>query len=323
MRSALSRSMRRGTLRAYLWAALFVLAGCGINVSDNGPFGVSQPQSPAGAGFGGTGGVAAIPGTGGTVGVGGAPAPISTGAAGVGMIPGTGGVTGLGGAGGKMSTGGTGGMGTGGMGGTGGIGTGGMMGMAGVGAAGAGTGGMGMTGGPCGSGTPTDGRPTTGPLACIVEQHNAVRAMVMTATPLPPVTWSADLAAYAQQWTDMTCSSPRHRTSPSLNGQRLGENLYAGFGNTQTSGAGKQAVDGWAGEVACYTFGTFMSGDKCDMTCTSRMSSDGCGHYTQIVWRTSIQIGCGVTTCGSGLSMQTEVICNYAAAGNFIGMNPY
>jgi hypothetical protein len=179
-----------------------------------------------------------------------------------------------------------------------------------------------MMGGPCGSGTPTDGRPTTGPLACIVEQHNAARAKVMTTTPLPPVTWSADLAKYAQEWTDMTCTSPRHRTSPSLNGKPLGENLYASSGLGDTM-AGKQAVDGWAGEVACYTYGTFMKADKCDMTCTSMMHSDGCGHYTQVVWRASTQIGCGVSTCGSGFSMQTEVICNYAPAGNYVGINPY
>jgi pathogenesis-related protein 1 len=179
------------------------------------------------------------------------------------------------------------------------------------------------TGGPCGSGTPTDGRPTTGQLACIVEEHNAVRAMVKdTTTPLPPVTWSDDLAKYAQEWTDMTCMSPRHRSSPSLNGKPLGENLFAAQGGMITN-AGKEAVDGWAGEVACYTFGKFMSGDKCDMSCTSQMHSDGCGHYTQVVWRKSIQIGCGVTSCGSGFNTQTEVICNYAPAGNYVGENPY
>ena len=177
-------------------------------------------------------------------------------------------------------------------------------------------------GGDCGSGTPTDGRPTTGPLACIVEQHNAVRAKVSSMTPLPPVTWSADLAKYAQEWTDQTCMSPKHRPSPSQNGKPLGENLYASFGTGDTS-PGKHAVDGWAGEVACWTFGAFLRGDKCDMNCTTQMRSDGCGHYTQIVWRASTQIGCGVTTCGSGFSMQTEVICNYAPAGNFVGMNPY
>jgi len=107
-----------------------------------------------------------------------------------------------------------------------------------------------------------------------------------------------------------------------LNGKPLGENLYAsrGFGDTMS---GKNAVEGWAGEVACYTFGKFMSGDKCDMSCTSKMNSDGCGHYTQVVWRATTQIGCGVTTCGSGANTQTEVICNYAPAGNYVGMNPY
>jgi hypothetical protein len=59
------------------------------------------------------------------------------------------------------------------------------------------------------------------------------------------------------------------------------------------------------------------------MTCTSAMRSDGCGHYTQVVWRASTQIGCGVTSCGSGFRMQTEVICNYAPAGNFVGEKPY
>jgi Cysteine-rich secretory protein family len=199
---------------------------------------------------------------------------------------------------------------------TGGVGGGSVSGTAGA-AAGGSTG-----GGSCGSSTATDGRPTTGPLACIVEQHNAVRAMVMSATPLPPVTWSADMAKYAQEWTDMTCMSPKHRTMPSLNGKPLGENLYASSGLGDKM-AGKEAVDGWAGEVACYTYGTFMKADKCDMTCTSKMNSDGCGHYTQVVWRASIEIGCGVTTCGSGFNMQTEVICNYGPAGNYIGMNPY
>jgi pathogenesis-related protein 1 len=80
-------------------------------------------------------------------------------------------------------------------------------------------------------------------------------------------------------------------------------------------------VDGWAGEVACYTYGTFMTADKCDMQCTTKMNSDGCGHYTQVVWRASVKIGCGVTSCSNGT--RTEVICNYAPAGNFVGMNPY
>ena len=119
----------------------------------------------------------------------------------------------------------------------------------------------------------------------------------------------------------MTCMMPQHRMRPELNGQLLGENLYASGG--PDTAPGKMAVSGWSGEVACYTFGAFMTTDKCDMKCTSNMHSDGCGHYTQVVWRKSTKIGCGVTTCGSGFNMQTEVICNYAPAGNFRGENPY
>jgi hypothetical protein len=321
MKTLCARTGLQG-LHACAVAAAMLLASCGASDSNASPYMVGTPQlAGTGGTLAGTGGVAAVPGTGGSgpamIGTAGA---VSTGTAGTGgmgaMTGGTGGM--------RMMTGGMGGMammtgGMGGMSGTGGMGmmTGGTGGMAGAGGTG------GATGGACGSGTPTDGRPTTGPLACIVEQHNAVRAKVSTTTPLPPLTWSADLAAYAQAWTDMTCTSPKHRTNPTLNGQRLGENLYASFGSGGSANAGKQAIDGWAGEVACYTFGPFMSGDKCDMTCTSNMSSDGCGHYTQVVWRASTQIGCGVTTCGSGFMMQTEVICNYGPAGNFIGMNPY
>jgi pathogenesis-related protein 1 len=176
---------------------------------------------------------------------------------------------------------------------------------------------------PCGAEPATDGRPTTGPLACIVEQHNAVRAKVMSATPLPPVTWDPEIAKYAQEWTDMTCMSPMHRMGPSLNGKPMGENLYASGGSIADTQPGKHAVDGWAGEVACYTFGSFLRNDKCDMQCTTQMNSDGCGHYTQVVWRNSTRIGCGVSTCGSGRIMQNEVICNYAPVGNIVGMNPY
>jgi hypothetical protein len=146
---------------------------------------------------------------------------------------------------------------------------------------------------------------------------------VKATTPLDPVTWDAELAKYAQEWTDMTCENPQHRMRPSLNGKPLGENLYASIGADTMPG--KQAVEGWSAEVACYTFGAFATTDKCDLQCAKdKYHSDGCGHYTQVVWRASTKIGCGVTTCGgTGFNMHTEVICNYAPAGNFMGQNPY
>ena len=133
---------------------------------------------------------------------------------------------------------------------------------------------------------------------------------------------AADLAKYAQEWTDMTCMNPMHRSSPTMNGKPLGENLFAAQGS-MVPNAGKEAVDGWAGEVACYTFGKFMTGDKCDMSCTTKMHSDGCGHYTQVVWRGAHRSAAASRSAAAAFHTQTEVICNYAPAGNYVGMNPY
>jgi pathogenesis-related protein 1 len=49
-------------------------------------------------------------------------------------------------------------------------------------------------------------------------------------------------------------------------------------------------------------------------------NSDGCGHYTQVVWRKSTDLGCGFATCSGGGGFVNDIwICNYAPAGNSIG----
>ncbi|HEX3771138.1 MAG TPA: CAP domain-containing protein [Polyangiaceae bacterium] len=169
--------------------------------------------------------------------------------------------------------------------------------------------------------------------------HNAVRAMVQTTPALPDLVWSTTLAEYAQQWATQlagsasTCAQPVHRTEAELQAKGYGENLaafeggsFGGIGGMTSSApvsTAQQAVNGWAGEVACWTYGKFMSTDKCDMTCTTNMHSDGCGHYTQIVWRKTMQLGCGVATCMNGKATEDIWICNYAPAGNIVGQLPY
>jgi hypothetical protein len=197
---------------------------------------------------------------------------------------------------------------------------GGMFGAGGMNAAGTSSGGSGM-GGMAG------GDPEMGRLAGITAAHNAVRAAVQAMPPLPPLTWSPTLAAYAQAWADSlaqtSCASPHHRTSQELQAKGYGENLAA-FSSTQTPSSNEsQAVKGWADEKMCYTFGTFFGTERCDMACYARLNSDGCGHYTQIVWRKSTELGCGVASCKNG-GFNTDIwICNFAPAGNYVGQNPY
>jgi pathogenesis-related protein 1 len=186
---------------------------------------------------------------------------------------------------------------------------------------GAGTGGKTGAGGA--AGTAANGE--TGRMVGMTSAHNVVRAEVDTEPALSPLTWSPTLAAYAQEWTDTlakTCN-PQHRSSADLQKVGYGENL-AMFGGTSSSGSTAQkAVNGWAGEVECYTYGKFMTGDKCDVACYTAMNSDGCGHYTAIVWRNTKEVGCGVSTCSQG-GMKIDIwVCNYSPAGNYVGQVPY
>ena len=312
--------------------SIIVLFGVGCSANDPGGassaaggalgaggFAGGPPAQQMGNGFG-TGGHGGVPmmavGSGGALGV--------AGATGFGGTLGAGGNIGFG-AGGS-GPGGT--MGFSGFPGSGGVtGASGMVGLGGmIGAGGSQGGTTGSSGGATSMGGMTGGNPEMGRLVGITAAHNAVRAAVMTTPALPPLVWSDTLAQYAQQWADSlamtSCSSPHHRTEQELQAKGYGENLAA-FSSTRGGSTAQQAVDGWAGEKACYTFGTFFVSDKCDMTCYAMMNSDGCGHYTQIVWRKSTQVGCGVASCNGGFGTTDIWICNYAPAGNYVGQTPY
>ncbi|HKP58109.1 MAG TPA: CAP domain-containing protein, partial [Polyangiales bacterium] len=167
----------------------------------------------------------------------------------------------------------------------------------------------------------------TGRMVGMTSAHNAVRAMVMTTPPLPPLTWSPTLAAYAQEWADSLaktqCNRPMHRSQQELQAKRYGENLAAAGGVPAPMTTAQWATDGWAGEVKCWTPGTIGGTEKCDTQCYTQMRSDGCGHYTAIVWRATTQLGCGVASCQSGGATWDIWICNYSPPGNVIGQKPY
>jgi pathogenesis-related protein 1 len=169
------------------------------------------------------------------------------------------------------------------------------------------------------------GDPEPGRLAGITAAHNAVRARVNSTTPLPPLEWGADIYAVAQAYAEKlaaSCSTTlQHSSSQERNG--WGENLamVGGFGSAP-AGSAQQAVDLWESELDCYTFGAFQSG--VNATCSNACSRyGGCGHYTQLVWRKTRRVGCGVAECTSGSTKRSYWVCNYDPPGNYIGQLPY
>ncbi len=130
--------------------------------------------------------------------------------------------------------------------------------------------------------------------------HNEWRQQVKVSA----LTWSTDLATLAQDWADTLkgrdCAF-EHRPN-----NTAGENIYWASGFTPTP---KQVIDSWGKEIADYDYAT--------NTCaTGKM----CGHYTQLVWRDSSEVGCGKAQCDDGSILW---VCNYNPPGNFIGQKPY
>lgn len=46
-----------------------------------------------------------------------------------------------------------------------------------------------------------------------------------------------------------------------------------------------------------------------------------CGHYTQIVWRATLKLGCAISHC-PGQAFPNAIVCNYGPGGN-PGGRPY
>lgn len=153
-----------------------------------------------------------------------------------------------------------------------------------------------------------------------LDAHNAARAK--EGANLPALTWNSGLAAFAQTWADSVKKKrcePAHRppNARTFKGKLVGENIYwqslNGLTPSETStnsffANGIKVTNAWAGEKPSWSFST----KRCAPGAI-------CGHYTQLVWKTTTTVGCGRAACGA-----TEVwVCNYQEAGNFVDENPY
>lgn len=76
-------------------------------------------------------------------------------------------------------------------------------------------------------------------------------------------------------------------------------------------------------EAPCWTPGKVGTTDRCDKACVGKLSSTGCGHYTQVVWRKTSELGCGYATCKRDGFLVEFWACNYSPPGNVRGQEPY
>jgi Cysteine-rich secretory protein family/LysM domain len=137
----------------------------------------------------------------------------------------------------------------------------------------------------------------------ILDAHNNYRAEVG----VPPLQWSDSLAASAQQWANYLASTGQFKHS-GTNG--VGENLAQG--SPPGSWTVTQLVDIWGAEKQYFTEGIFPN-------VSSTGNWEDVGHYTQMVWRNTTQVGCGVAT-GNG---NIVLVGQYTPPGNVNGESVY
>jgi pathogenesis-related protein 1 len=154
-------------------------------------------------------------------------------------------------------------------------------------------------------------------LTGIVAAHNSWRAQVGS----PDLVWSNAVAAVAQQWANELANNPgcrlQHRSFADLATLEggLGENLYIkGASPNLPDVTPKEVVDSWGSEIQYY--------DSTTHTCNAPQG-DSCGHYTQVVWSTTTEVGCGFSTCVDGDFQNIISVCNYRAPGNVEGVTPF
>lgn len=136
-----------------------------------------------------------------------------------------------------------------------------------------------------------------------------------TTVNVPALTWSSTLADTAQAWADSL--KTKQACKPAHSGAAgLGENLFWASalmysnGTTQAQAVtSTQVTDAWGNESKDYTYST--------NTCAT---GKVCGHYTQVVWKATTQVGCGKAVCADNTQIW---VCNYTPQGNFVGKKPY
>jgi hypothetical protein len=172
----------------------------------------------------------------------------------------------------------------------------------------------------CGVGTDSSGsggsvtpEPTpAGEAQTWLDTQNAVRHAAKP-TPVPPLadfTWSSGAAAVAQDWANR-CTY-QHNAGRGARGENIAASAPPGTWSIA------DAVAAWAGEASFYDYAT--------NSCTA---GQDCGHYTQIVWRDSIRVGCAHQACtvnspfGARNPTWDFWVCDYEPPGNVVGQRPY
>lgn len=119
----------------------------------------------------------------------------------------------------------------------------------------------------------------------------------------PPLSWDEQIASDAR--SDSALCVYEHTSKG-----RYAQNIAMGSGRSLS---GEDSVRMWYDEIKDYNFSTHQSVDP-------ENKAIQIGHFTNIVWKGAVGLGCGIAFCPShsfgGSRGATLVFCNYKSGGN-------
>ncbi|XP_026484738.1 peptidase inhibitor 16-like isoform X1 [Vanessa tameamea] len=118
---------------------------------------------------------------------------------------------------------------------------------------------------------------------------------------VPPLVLNKDICKISQKWAEELAKNDKMAYSVN---QTYGESVYCGWSpDSNTKIKAKDCVDRWYNEINDFSFGK-----EPDVL--------NCGHFTQIVWRSTKELGIGNAKSKSG---KLYVVANYYPPGNYAG----
>jgi pathogenesis-related protein 1 len=134
-------------------------------------------------------------------------------------------------------------------------------------------------------------------IAGLLDAQNAARAELK----LAPLSWDCKLADFAQVWASRGVFE--HRAD-----NKFGENIFV---STNAETVPSVAVTKWMTEKPFW-----------DNKAAACQDGKICVHYTQIVWKQTTHVGCGINRNASG-KYKLLLVCNFNPVGNLPDMAAY
>ncbi|KAK5639996.1 hypothetical protein RI129_010807 [Pyrocoelia pectoralis] len=124
----------------------------------------------------------------------------------------------------------------------------------------------------------------------VLVAHNNYRAR----HGVPPLVLNPTISKFSQSWAEYLST----QTNVTHSG-KYGENIYRAWSlPSNFELKGNVPVDRWYAEIANYTF-------------NQEPTKKGTGHFTQLIWKDSKEIGVG--------KVKVWVVVNYSSPGNYPG----